>query len=50
MVAGHIARLPDGAKVLELGAGTSDVENLVKTFTRTEKKNLKVEFNAVDDI
>lgn len=25
-------------------------QNLVKTFTRTEKKNTKVEFNAVDDI
>ena len=25
-------------------------ENLVKTFTRTEKKNKRTEFNAVDGI
>jgi len=25
-------------------------ENLIKTFSRTEKKNIKTEFNAVDDI
>ena len=25
-------------------------EHLVKTFTKTEKKNVKIEFNAVDDI
>ena len=44
MVAGHIARLPDGAKVLELGAGTSDVENLVKkNFKRNDICFVKVD-------
>lgn len=44
MAAGHIARLPDGAKVLELGAGTSDVENLVKkNFKRNDIRFIKVD-------
>ena len=44
MVAGHIARLPEGAKVLELGAGTSDVENLVKkNFKRNDIRFIKVD-------
>lgn len=30
MVAGHIAQLPMDSKVLELGAGSSDLENIVK--------------------
>ncbi len=31
MVAGHIAQLPYSSKVLELGAGSSELENIVKT-------------------
>ena len=30
MAAGQIARLPIDSKVLELGAGSSDLENIVK--------------------
>ena len=37
MVAGQIARLPEGSKVLELGAGSSDLENLVRNnFKRND--------------
>lgn len=37
MVAGHIAQLPQDSKVLELGAGSSDLENLVrKNFGRKD--------------
>lgn len=37
MVAGQIARLPIGSKVLELGAGSSDLENIVKkNFNRED--------------
>lgn len=44
MAAGHIARLPQEAKVLELGAGTSDVENLVKkNFKRNDIRFVKVD-------
>ena len=44
MAAGQIAQLPDGAKVLELGAGTSDVENLVKkNFKRNDIRFVKVD-------
>lgn len=44
MVAGHIARLPKGSKVLELGAGSSDLENIVKKNFRRED----VEFYKID--
>lgn len=44
MVAGHIARLPRNSKVLELGAGTSDLENLVKkNFGRYDIEFIKVD-------
>ncbi len=44
MAAGHIARLPSNSKVLELGAGTSDLENLVKkNFGRSDIKFVKVD-------
>lgn len=36
MVAGHIAQLPKKAKVLELGAGSSDLENIVKKNFKRE--------------
>ena len=36
MVAGHIAQLPNKAKVLELGAGSSDLENIVKKNFKRE--------------
>lgn len=39
MVAGHIARLPMGSKVLELGAGSSDLENVVKKNFKREDIN-----------
>lgn len=44
MVAGHIAQLPYGSKVLELGAGSSDLENVVKkNFGRTDIDFCKVD-------
>lgn len=44
MAAGHIAQLPLNSKVLELGAGSSDLENLVKkNFGRTD-----IEFTKID--
>lgn len=36
MVAGQIAQLPIGSKVLELGAGSSDLENIVKKNFKRE--------------
>lgn len=44
MVAGHIARLPRGSKVLELGAGSSDLARMVKENFKRED----VEFCRVD--
>ena len=44
MAAGQIAQLPFGSKVLELGAGTSDLENLVKkNFKRDDINFIKVD-------
>ncbi len=44
MVAGQIAQLPHNSKVLELGAGSSDLENVVKkNFKRDD-----IEFTKVD--
>lgn len=44
MVAGHIAQLPQGSKVLELGAGSSDLENVVKkNFKREDIRFIKVD-------
>ena len=44
MAAGQIAQLPLNSKVLELGAGTSDLENLVKkNFGREDIKFSKVD-------
>ena len=44
MAAGQIARLPLESKVLELGAGSSDLENLVKkNFKRTDIQFIKVD-------
>lgn len=44
MAAGQIAQLPSGSKVLELGAGTSDLENLVKrNFKRDDIKFVKID-------
>lgn len=44
MVAGQIAQLPLNSKVLELGAGSSDLENIVKkNFKRDD-----IEFTKVD--
>ena len=44
MAAGHIAQLPQNSKVLELGAGSSDLENLVKkNFKREDIKFYKVD-------
>ena len=44
MVAGQIAQLPIGSKVLELGAGSSDLENVVKrNFKRDDIKFTKVD-------
>lgn len=44
MVAGQIARLPNGSKVLELGAGSSDLENVVKkNFKRDDIKFIKID-------
>ena len=40
MVAGQIAQLPVDSRVLELGAGSSDLENLVK-------KNLMEDFQHI---
>ena len=59
MVAGQIAQLPVGSKVLELGAGSSDLENLVRNnfgredirFTKIdgdEQYNLKVDVYVYD--
>lgn len=44
MVAGQIARLPVGSKILELGAGSSDLENIVrKNFNRNDIQFFKVD-------
>ena len=44
MAAGQIAQLPFDSKVLELGAGTSDLENLVKkNFKRDDIKFVKID-------
>ena len=44
MVAGHIAQLPENSKVLELGAGSSDLENVVhKNFKRKDIRFLKID-------
>lgn len=44
MAAGQIAQLPFGSKVLELGAGTSDLENLVKkNFKRNDIEFVKID-------
>lgn len=44
MAAGQIAQLPLNSKVLELGAGTSDLENIVKkNFNRNDIKFTKVD-------
>lgn len=59
MAAGHIAQLPLNSKVLELGAGSSDLENLVKknfkrediTFTKIdgdEKYEANPDINVFD--
>ena len=43
MVAGQIAQLPVDSKVLELGAGSSDLENVVKkNFKRDDIKFTRV--------
>ena len=47
MAAGQIAQLPYGSKVLELGAGTSDLENLVKkNFKRDDIEFVKIDGDA----
>ena len=44
MVAGQLAQLPKHSKVLELGAGSSDLENLVKkNFNREDIMFTKVD-------
>lgn len=44
MAAGQIAQLPTGSKVLELGAGSSDLENIVwKNFKRGDIEFVKVD-------
>lgn len=44
MVAGRIAQLPSGASVLELGAGTSDLENIVhNNFMRHDITFVKID-------
>lgn len=44
MAAGHIAQLPFDSKVLELGAGSSDLENVVKkNFGRNDIKFFKID-------
>lgn len=44
MVAGHIAQLPTDSRVLELGAGSSDLENVVKkNFKRDDIKFTRVD-------
>ena len=44
MAAGYIAQLPQGSRVLELGAGSSDLENLVKNnFKRNDIKFTKID-------
>lgn len=44
MAAGQIAQLPYASKVLELGAGTSDLENLVKkNFKRNDITFVKID-------
>ena len=55
MVAEQIARLPEDAKVLELGAGSSDLENIVdKNFRRNDIEFVKVDgdpkYNSKVDI
>lgn len=47
MAAGQIAQLPYRSKVLELGAGTSDLENLVKkNFKRDDIEFVKIDGDA----
>lgn len=47
MAAGHIAQLPMDAKVLELGAGSSDLENVVKkNFNREDIHFYKMDGDA----
>ena len=44
MAAGQIAQLPNNSKVLELGAGSSDLENIVKkNFKRDDIKFIKID-------
>lgn len=44
MAAGHVAQLPFNSKVLELGAGSSDLENIVKkNFGRTDISFFKID-------
>jgi hypothetical protein len=44
MVAGQIAQLPIDSRVLELGAGSSDLENIVKrNFGRSDIKFIKID-------
>lgn len=44
MVAGHIAQLPQDSKVLELGAGSSDLERMVKeNFKRYDIRFIKID-------
>ena len=44
MAAGQIAQLPLNSKVLELGAGSSDLENLVKkNFGRKDIDFIKID-------
>lgn len=55
MAAGQIAQLPQNSKVLELGAGTSDLENLVKkNFKREDIEFIKIDgdekYNSRPDI
>lgn len=55
MAAGQIAQLPLNSKVLELGAGSSDLENLVKkNFKREDITFVKIDgdrqYEKVDDV
>ena len=44
MVAGQIAQLPKDAKVLELGAGSSDLRNIVEeNFKRSDIRWLRID-------
>ena len=51
MAAGQIARLPQNSKVLELGAGSSDLENIVKkNFKRDDIKFVKIDGDKQYDL